>query len=268
MHINKEIVVIAVVAGSIFIVLFGVATCLIVVNLIKRKRRLLLEREVREAYYQHGLLQAQLEMQEHTFNIISQDIHDNVGQILSLAKINLNIITLEQKENESFKRIKELVTNAIDELRHLGTGYYAERLVEKGLVTAIRHQLDQLEKTGMFTTSFYSQVENVAIEKNDMIFLYRIIQEALNNVIKHSAANLVSVSILQHNDEVHIRVTDNGKGFALASKNFKPGIGLSSMRQRAAMIGATADISSTPGTGTVINLSFKQEVYDKNSVGR
>jgi signal transduction histidine kinase len=268
MHIDKQIIIIAVVAGSIFIALFGSATFLIAVRFTKRKRGLLLEREVREAYYRQGLLQAQLEMQEHTFNIISQDIHDNVGQILSLAKINLNIITLEQKENESFKRIKELVTNAIAELRHLGTGYYAERLVEKGLVNAIRHQLGQLEKTGMFTTSFNTQLENVAIEKNDLIFLYRIIQEALNNVIKHSAADLVCVSILQKNDEVHIHITDNGKGFAFTHKDFKPGIGLNSIRQRAAMIGAKADISSIPGTGTVIILSFKQKAYDKNSVGR
>jgi signal transduction histidine kinase len=219
MHIDKQIIIIAVVAGSIFIALFGTATFLIAVRFTKRKRGLLIEREVREAYYQQGLLQAQLEMQEHTFNIISQDIHDNVGQILSLAKINLNIITLEQKENESFKHIKELVTNAIAELRHLGTGYYAERLIEKGLVEAIRHQLGQLEKTGMFTTSFNTQLENVAIEKNDLIFLYRIMQEVLNNVIKHSAADSVSVSILQKNEEVHIRITDNGKGFTLTNKD-------------------------------------------------
>jgi signal transduction histidine kinase len=60
-----------------------------------------------------------MEMQEHTFRIISQEIHDNVGQILSLAKLNLNIITIDQKENESFHRIKDLVTNAITELRDL-----------------------------------------------------------------------------------------------------------------------------------------------------
>ncbi|NCI49189.1 sensor histidine kinase [Sediminibacterium roseum] len=268
MHIDKDIIVIAVVAGSIFIAMFGVTTFLIAVSFTKRKRRLLLEREVREAYYQKGVLQAQLEMQEHTFNIISQDIHDNVGQILSLAKVNLNLLTLEQKENESFQRIKELVANAIAELRHLGTGYYAERLVEKGLVDAIRHQLNQLEKTGLFTTSFETQLENVSMEKNDLIFLYRMMQEAINNVIRHSAADRVTVSLLQKNDEVHIRITDNGKGFALTHKDFKPGIGLNSIRQRAEMIGAKADISSTPGTGTVIHLSFKQKAYDKNSVGR
>ncbi|MES2331237.1 MAG: ATP-binding protein [Bacteroidota bacterium] len=254
---NQDIVV-AILIGSLFILLFGSVAFMVMINYFRRKRKLLLEKEKQEAHFKQTLLEAQLEMQEHTFRIISQEIHDNVGQILSLAKINLNIITIEQKENESFHTIKDLVTNAIGELRDLGTGYYADRLVEEGLIQAIRHQLQQLNKTGLFTTSFESEFESLAVEKNKIIFVYRMVQEVLNNVVKHSGADKVSIHIFKEDDEVHIKVSDNGKGFVKSSAGFKPGIGLSSIQQRALMIGATADISSIPGTGTTVNLIFKQ----------
>jgi len=105
-----------------------------------------LDIKVRESQCQQELLQAQLEMQDHTFRAVSQEIHDNVGQILSLAKVHLNIITFEREEHEALNTIKELVSNAISELRDLSNGYYADRLVEEGLLVAIRHQLTQLTK--------------------------------------------------------------------------------------------------------------------------
>ncbi|MEO8173363.1 MAG: ATP-binding protein [Sediminibacterium sp.] len=253
---NQDIVV-AILIGSLFILLFGFAAFMIMLSYFKRKRKLLLEREIQEVYFKHTLLEAQIEMQEHTFRIVSQEIHDNVGQILSLAKLNLNIITIDQKGNESFLRIKDLVTNAIAELRDLGRGYYAERLVEEGLVSAIHHQLDQLNKTGLFSTSFQSEIESLPVEKNRLIFLYRIVQEVLNNIIKHSGANRVSITISQNEGNVYLTIEDNGRGFVRHSSGFKPGIGLSSIEERASMIGATADIKSTPGTGTIVTLIFK-----------
>jgi signal transduction histidine kinase len=253
---NQDIVV-AILIGSLFILLFGCAAFMIMLNYFKRKRKLLLEREIQEVHFKQTLLEAQMEMQEHTFRIISQEIHDNVGQILSLAKLNLNIITIDQKENESFHTIKELVTNAIAELRDLGRGYYADRLVEEGLISAIRHQLNQLNKTGLFTTAFRSQIEFLAVERNKIIFLYRIVQEVLNNIIKHSGANHVNIDIYMESEDVYIVVKDNGKGFIKNTSGFKPGIGLSSIQERAAMIGGTADISSTPGAGTTVTLMFK-----------
>jgi signal transduction histidine kinase len=267
MQTEKQDLILAIIVGSLFIVLFGFATFMVVLNYLKKKRKMLVEKEIREAYYNQGVLEAKIEMQEHTFNIISQEIHDNVGQILSLAKLNLNILTFEQKDNEAFLRIKDLVTSAISELRDLGTGYYADRLIEKGLIVAIKHQVDQLTKTGLFNISFHSELSQVAVEKNEIIFLYRIMQEVFNNVIRHSGADHVSVNILEKDGAIHIRVADNGKGFTKNSKDFKAGIGLSSIQQRATMIGATADINSQPGAGTVVNLSFKKKKYDKISFG-
>ena len=220
------------------------------------------ERRIIETKFQQELLQAQLEMQEHTFKAVSQEIHDNVGQILSLAKVHLNILTFESHGDEQLNTVKALVTDAITELRNLSAGYYADRIVEEGLLAGIQHQLEQLHKTGMFTTSFQSELDTLVIDQSKTIFLYRMIQEVLNNVVKHSAADHVAVVIFKKDLDVHISLKDNGKGFSSHNLDFKPGIGLSSIQQRALMIGANATISSEPGSGTIVNLIFKENDVD------
>ncbi|MEN9686701.1 MAG: hypothetical protein RLZZ28_2487 [Bacteroidota bacterium] len=248
--------ILAILFGSSFILLFGTITFLVIVNYVKHKRRFLVEKQMREAQYQQALLQAQLEMQDHTFQVVSQEIHDNVGQILSLVKLNLNILALKEKENESIDNLKGLVKTAIAELRDIGVGYYADRLVEKGLVQAIEQQVIQLNKSGIFTTNFHTQVPWIEMGKNKIIFLYRMVQEALNNVVKHSDADKVSVEIFEKNSEYHILISDNGKGFSQKNSSFVPGIGLKSIQQRAAMIDARALIKSEQGIGTTVNLIF------------
>lgn len=100
MQTEKEDIILAILVGSLFVLLFGFITFLVVINFVRRKRKILMERRVREAQFQQELLQAQLEMQEHTFRTVSQEIHDNVGQILSIVKLNLNILTFGNEDNE------------------------------------------------------------------------------------------------------------------------------------------------------------------------
>jgi len=258
MQTEKEDIIIAILVGSLFVLLFGFITFLVVINFVRRKRKILMERRVREAQFQQELLQAQLEMQEHTFRTVSQEIHDNVGQILSIVKLNLNILTFGNEDNEKLQTIKQMVKNAITELRNLSAGYYADRLLEEGFLVAIQQQLDQLDKTGMFTTSFNSDLETLSMDKSKMIFLHRIVQEILHNVVKHSEATHIDARISKENDEIHIVLQDNGKGFNSNNPDFKPGIGLSSIRQRASMIGANVLINSEIGAGTIVKLAFKQ----------
>ncbi len=253
---NQDLIV-AITLASFFVFLFGFICFLIVINYVKRRRKLLLEKEMQELNFQQALLKAQLEMQDHTFKAISQEIHDNVGQILSLAKLNLNILTFQEQNNPTLNIVKELVANSIAELRDLGASYHADRLVEEGLIAAIRHQMNLLEKTGMFTTFFESKLLTVPIEKSKIVFLYRMVQEALNNIVKHAGATQVHLKIFSESEEVHIEIRDNGKGFQTSDVDFKPGIGLSSIQQRASMIGAKANITSEPGIGTRVDLVFK-----------
>ena len=253
---NQDFIV-AILAGTLFVLLFGLISFLVVINYVKQKRKLILEREMQEADFRQMVLRAQLEMQEHTFRVVSQDIHDNVGQILSLVKLNLNILTPEHKHNETFNNLKDLVMSAMSELRDLGTSYHTDRLTDKGLLLAIQHQLSQLEKTGMFTTSYQSELNTMELDKTKTIFLFRMVQEVLNNIVKHAGASHIKIRIFTNNNETHIVLEDNGKGFSTNNSEFKAGIGLSSIQERASMIDARVSINSEPGYGTVVNFAFK-----------
>ena len=257
MQKEKQDIIVAILVASLFVSLFGFISFLVVLNYVKRRKKLLFKEHIRESNFQQALLQAQLEMQEHTFNTVSRDIHDNVGQILSLVNLNLNILGFGEVNNEILTNTKDLLRNAVSELRELGSMYYTDRLAEEGLMASIQRQLNQLEKTRMFTTSFQSDLEEIAIDKNKTIFLHRMIQEVLNNVVKHSGANHVQVTITKKGEDIHLTIIDNGKGFAKADSAFIPGIGLSSIQQRASMIGAKALFLSEPGSGTNVTFVFK-----------
>lgn len=254
----SKVIVVGVVTGTMFLLLFTLIMMMVLINYQRRKKKLAYEKKVMEAQFEQELLQTQLEMQEHTLKTVSQEIHDNVGQILSLAKVNLNILSMEGQQDPKIAEVKELVGKAIQELRAISTGYFADTLVEEGLIAAIKRELKQLEKTGIFSTSFQADTNQLLIDKTRTIFIYRMFQEICNNIIKHAQATEVAVRLLIEQQQIHMIISDNGNGFNESDETFKPGMGLSSIRQRALMIGAKVNIQSSAGQGTTIELIFNE----------
>src|SRR6185436_14570695 len=111
------------------------------------------EEKLLESYYQQELLQAQLEIQEQTLRTISQEIHDNIGQVLSLAKLNLNTMEIDKKEELQEKIVdsKKLVSKAIQDLRDLSKSMNTDNIEAIGLVRAIQYELEMIRKTGFKT---------------------------------------------------------------------------------------------------------------------
>jgi signal transduction histidine kinase len=256
METKNEEIIIAIAVTTFFVLLFCLLMLMVLVNFVRRKRKILLEKQEREAAFKQQLLQSQIEIQDTTLKNISQEIHDNVGQVLSLAKVNLSILSLKMTDNEMLGNIKDLVSKAIADLRDLSTGYYADRLAENGLFTAIKHEVKQLEKIGIYTIHFNSTIQERFVDKYKTIFVYRMVQEILNNIVKHSEAKNIWLNMFVKNEEVHICIEDDGKGFENTALNFKPGIGLSSIQTRAAMIDAQAIFNSVLGKGTKVELIF------------
>ena len=244
----------------IFIFLFGLILFVSLMTLAKRKKKMFLQQQLMESRFREELLRSVLEMQEHTFQSLSREIHDNVGQLLSLAKLNLNILSLEQVHNDKLQAIKELVTNAITELRYLGSAYYADSIIDLGLVPAISYQVEQIQRTGLFTVSYDSTVDHIATSKSTRLLLYRVVQEAFNNIIRHSSATVIQVRLTEEPDGLHISIRDNGKGFSRSSPDHHQGIGLKSMEQRAAMAGATLEIKSEKEKGTAIIIILNKNI--------
>jgi signal transduction histidine kinase len=237
-------VIIAVIVILIFIALF-VLIMLIYFN--NKKLQNIREREKLKQDFEQAILETRLEVQEQTMRQISQEIHDNIGQVLSLA--NLHLKTMIGPDAEKIDATAYLVNKAIDDLRSLSKSLNPEGISRTGLIQVMKNELEQIEKTGQFLTSL-SVEGNIQLPSNKLLILYRMIQEVLNNIIKHSEASMIQARI---GDDM-ISITDNGKGFD--TQQNLPGSGLQNLKQRAHVIGVSININSSVGKGTSIIFSF------------
>lgn len=257
---NKYHILISIVIASAFIFLFAFATLLFYFQFTRKKQRLQLNQQLLEKRYQQELLEVGMEVQEHTFQNISQDIHDSVGQMLSLAKLNLSILAMEHQHLGSIKEIRDQISEAIHQLRQISMGFQGDRLLEKGLLNGIEFLVMQMSKTGLFNIHLDAQMEWITINKNDSIFIYRIFQELMQNIIRHSGATDIWITIQQTPASYLFMVRDNGNGFSINNQKPGNGIGLRSMQQRASLIGAELAIDSKPEKGTLVSITYKKKI--------
>jgi signal transduction histidine kinase len=214
------------------------------------------EKQAMAATFQKELLQSQIEIQEQTLRNISEEIHDNIAQTLSLAKLQLNTVNVEEKSTaiEKVSGSKELVSRAIHDLRQLSKNIHAESVLAAGLVKTISSQLEAIEKAGISKT--YLKVTGIStpIDPQKELILFRIVQETLNNSMKHSTANEISVSLHNLENKLSVSVSDNGKGFDPGAAALN-GSGLRNIRNRTKLIGGELEIvSGTSGTTLTVTI--------------
>ena len=211
--------------------------------------------------FQQELLQTQLEIQEQTLQNISEEIHDNIGQVLSLVKLNLNTFPehLEEPVQKKLQDTELLLSKAIDDLRDLSQSMNTDKISSLGLEAALEQQLKQLQKTGRFTTNLHVGGNRYALEPQKEMVLFRMVQESLNNAIKHSGAKNIDIELLYRPGSLLLQISDNGKGFNPETKHpSKTGLGLKNMQNRAALIGAVFSVHSAINNGTSINIELKK----------
>jgi two-component system NarL family sensor kinase len=240
----------------IFLTLAGLFVFFIGMS-IQRRRKMIVENKEMKIKFDQELLQTQLEIQEQTLKTISEEIHDNVGQILSLAKLNLN--TLDNTADKKIQDTKNLVSKAINDLRNLSRSIHGDRIAQLGLQQSIEDELNILQNSGQFTTALKIVGNNYKLEPQKEMVLFRIVQEALNNAIKYSKAKNITVQLNYQPELFSLTISDDGIGFNVAAlPATKTGIGLTSMQNRAALIGGVFSITSAAENGTVINIELKK----------
>lgn len=224
------------------------------------RRRILHQKEMfnLKAEYEQVILQAQLEIQEQTFRNISQEIHDNIGQVLSLAKLNLNALH-HNSSKEQLDVTEQLLGKAIADLRDLSKSMLGEKITDLGLVTAIENELKLIGKTLSIQTRLSYDENEVMVSDEQTIVVFRMVQEIFSNCLKHAKASTLEVNITTENNKTCISIADNGIGFDMGCLDEKQtGIGLKSMQQRAKLINASLQINSSPGNGTQVNICLQQ----------
>jgi two-component system NarL family sensor kinase len=246
-------------ASALFLVLvFFIFTFLL--KLQRRRQQHTLEITEMTNKYAQELLRSQLEIQEQTLRTISQEIHDNIGQVLSLAKLQLYSLKDNCTQND-LQPTKELISKSINDLRDLSKSLNPDRIADIGLMESIKHELQLLQKTNAMETLFEVRGQMRKIPPEKKIIVFRIFQELMNNAIRHSQASLLSVVMDYQPDSLHLILTDNGKGFDGSAKK---GIGLQSMQNRAGMIHAALHLDSAKGRGAKAELIVP--VVNENSI--
>jgi signal transduction histidine kinase len=236
---------------SVFIIYFFKAN-------VRTIQKTVIEKQHMQSQFQQELLRTQIEIQEQTLKTISQEIHDNVGQVLSLAKLNLNTFnTTTDEQSKKITDTKNLVSKAIIDLRNLSRSMYGDQLSEVGLKDAIANELAIVQSTGQYKTILDVNGEPFKMAPQKEMVLFRMVQEAINNIIRHAKAQDIFVRLKYNVDYFSLTIADNGKGFDTRLLDpIKNGMGLKSMQNRAALIGGTFNIDSTPGKGTTISLEL------------
>ncbi len=213
------------------------------------------ERQKFRYIHRQRQLQTEIEIQEQTFQTISQEIHDNIGQLLSLAKLNLNTADIA---NDKIQQSKELISESIVALRDLSKSLNAELIKEIGLSKSIQRELSILARSGQYNTSVIEKGKPYRLDNQKELVMFRIFQETLNNIIKHSSAASVTVHLNYSPQCFELVISDDGIGFT-ANKPVD-GIGLRNMQNRAHIIGARLELKSAAGKGTVISLVLPASV--------
>lgn len=260
MSTNTNDIIITIIVGSLTLLMLGTFIVMFALFHKHRHNKQLIETQNLKSQFEKTLLQSQLEIQEQTLQNISQEIHDNIGQILSLTKLNLGTMDiarpdqLQQKIDDS----KGLIGKAIHDLRGLSKSFNTDYVSEMGLPQAIAYQLEMIRKSGAYTTTLTTEGLPVKLEAQKELIIFRIIQEVINNIIKHARANTILILLTYEPEAFSITVNDNGTGFDLTplntGENSKFGLGLRNMHKRSQLIGAQFSIASTLGVGTTATL--------------
>lgn len=209
-----------------------------------------------KAIFNEQLLQSRLEMQEQTLNVISQEIHDNVGQILSLAKVQLNIIEHSGRFNSMLLAdAKDSVSKAMTDLRDIAKSLNSDRIQLLSLPEMVSHELSRVSRSGLMLTRMEVKGTEHDIHSQKKLILFRIIQEALQNIFKHSKAAHIGLDFSYQTDYVQIQIADDGQGFQKDVLNQKEGLGLQNIINRAALIGGKAQIESVINEGTTVTIT-------------
>jgi PAS domain S-box-containing protein len=196
---------------------------------------------------------------------IAREIHDDLGSALTALKIDLAWInkrlarTRNEAVRERLKRMADLIDETAQKVRSIATELRPSLLDHLGLAAAIEWQTKEFERRTEIKCRIVSLAEDVALEAEKAIAVFRIFQEILTNIARHSQATLVKISLEAH-DEIVLHVTDNGRGIRPSDLSASDSLGLLGMRERAMVFNGRVDITSAERQGTTVTVRIPRVI--------
>jgi two-component system NarL family sensor kinase len=226
----------------------------------KRQQAHKLEKAALKAQFDQEILNAENEIQDATMKHISRELHDNVGQMLTLVKIQLNNLSEESPDNKKINDSKEFVNNVLTDIRALSKSLNSDNLLHEGLEKAIGFEVERVKKLGNYSVKFSANTGIVSVDRKKEVLIFRIFQELLQNCLKHAKAKNIEVNLVETIQSLNLEVVDDGIGFDFEAKiqknGFQSGAGLSNLIHRAALMNGTLIFERGKVSGTKAQLTI------------
>ncbi|MEO6546428.1 MAG: ATP-binding protein [Ferruginibacter sp.] len=253
--------ILSIIIFTLCIVILLIVFCTFIVTIIYRYQQKQItyfqELDALKITHENSLLKAQLEMQEYTFQNISREIHDNIGQKLSLVKLYLNTIP-NPKQESSVIAISDciaIISEVIIDLSDIARSMNSEIILNNGLVKGVEFEITLLKKSGVYEIDLSITGNSIFLDFQKELIVFRIIQESLHNIMKHAEASKITIYLHYRDMELSLKIQDNGKGFVKDEK--KEGLGLINIKRRTSLLGGNFSInSSIRGTQLIIIIPF------------
>lgn len=251
---------------QIFVALTFIVVIVMIIGIIiyifqYRKRRLvnIREQEILKQKHTKELLSTQLEIQTQTMQHIGREIHDNVGQKLTLASLYTQQLAYENKAPQitgKIENISNIINESLAELRQLSKSLTDDTINDLSLTELLQAECDKLNSLKKCAVVFSSNEKSVPLPYQTKSILYRVVQEFLQNSIKHAGCKNIFIDVNIHSAALHLTLRDDGKGFDTLNVKGN-GIGLHNMKKRAELISASYQLQSTPQNGTHLIIAIK-----------
>ena len=257
------------VLGTSLLLFFAFIFVFAVFQSQKKQLKNRFEKNQMQKIFEASILKAQIEVQNETLHNVGQELHDNIGQLLTVARISMNMLEDDADLPSPFKnKIQEtsdIINQSILEVRLLTKSLDGSFVKNFGLLESIRNEVTRVNKTKRFLVSLQIDGDPFSLEFKKEIVLFRVLQESLNNAIKHSGARHIDFIFEFGLAELSVTVKDDGKGFkpedVLQRNITDSGAGLKNIVERVKLIGGTIAFTSSQGKGTAISILLPQEIY-------
>ncbi len=217
--------------------------------------------KIKQKEFQEQLLQSQLEAQEYSFNQISKELHDNIGQLLSSTKMLLGIAEMElDKVPDTLRTAEHTLSKAIQDVRTLSKSLNKEWLHQFNLIENLEAEKERINAAQQIEAELKSDYEKLPLDAETQVMLFCIIQEALQNSIQHASPTHIAIQIKRANNNLKVSIDDDGSSFDIESVK-KESIGLHNMEYRTQLLGGTVEWENANerGMSTVITIPVSMD---------
>ncbi len=256
---NDQYLLAVFIAGTVLITIFAVMmTVFLVINKQKQNRDKL-ERQQLEHTYHSNLMRTRIDMQEQALHYVSQEIHDNMGQVLSFSCLqlaNLKWAIPNETARASLTENLDVIRNAVKELRMLSHSLNTNRVEKRHLEEIIESELNRIRSFSPIKCYLEVKGHVSSLSPETRLLIFRILQEALQNVVKHADAKSVNISIGYDERHFNMTVKDDGKGINMEALKDSGSLGMGNMEERAKLMGGTVTVHSDGHSGTEISLDI------------